>query len=93
MNKVDLFDRDGGMQSDLRDDLYRECRDLNLPVTPRDSIETLKHFIEAAYDEIEEKHESAVSTYDSDFDLEEDPIYIGKRNNFKLMLLKIIPFF
>lgn len=93
MNNSYLYERDEGFSSDLREDLYRECRDLNLPVTPRDSVETLKHFIEAAYDEIEERNKPAVSTYDMDFDLEEDPIYIGKRNSFKLMLLKIIPFF
>lgn len=93
MQNGDFYGRDEDVKSDLREDLYRECRDLNLPVTPTDSIETLKHFIEAAYDEIEETNEPDVQMDMSDFNLEEDPIYIGKRNSLKYMLLKFIPFF
>ncbi len=94
MNNSDLYGSSEAYPPEIHEELYRECLDLNLPVNPRDSIETLKHFLQAAYDEIEERKElQAVSQYQTDFNLEEEPIYIGKRNSFKLMLLRIIPFF
>jgi len=69
------------------EELYDECCDLRLPVSQKDSKETLEKFIVAVGDEstVEDP-----SYYDED--LEEDPIYIGKYSRLKVIINKILPF-
>jgi 3-methyladenine DNA glycosylase AlkC len=69
------------------EELYDECCDLRLPVSQKDSKETLQKYLVAVSDE--SKNDDVSYT---DKDLEEDPIYIGKYPWFKVILNKIRPF-
>ncbi len=69
------------------EELYDECCDLRLPVSQKDTKETLEKFIIAVGDESTLENSSL---YDED--LEEDPIYIGKYSRLKVIINKILPF-
>ncbi len=69
------------------EELYDECCDLRLPVSQKDSKETLEKFITAVSDESTIKDLSYI-----DEDLEEDPVYIGKYSRLKVIINKILPF-
>jgi hypothetical protein len=69
------------------EELYDECCDLRLPVSQKDSKETLEKHLFAVYDESTIKNNSYM-----DEDLEEDPIYIGKYSRLKVIINKILPF-
>ncbi|OGU74869.1 MAG: hypothetical protein A2V93_04260 [Ignavibacteria bacterium RBG_16_34_14] len=69
------------------EELYDECCDLRLPVSQKDSKETLEKYITAVCDETPIEDSSYV-----DEDLEEDPIYIGKYSRLKVIINKILPF-
>jgi hypothetical protein len=70
-----------------REELYDECCDLRLPVSQKDSKETLEKHLIAVYDESPGESNSCI-----DEDLEEDPIYIGKYSRLKVIINKILPF-
>ena len=73
------------------EELYKQCIDLHLPVSPYDDIETLKHYLQVAYDEIDSGERD--KRLDFDLDLINDPIYIGRRRRSLLYLItKYIPF-
>jgi len=69
------------------EELYDECCDLRLPVSQKDSKETLEKYLTAVSDETPIEDSSYV-----DDDLEEDPIYIGKYSRLKVIINKILPF-
>ena len=69
------------------EELYDECCDLRLPVSQKDTKETLEKFIIAVGDESTLENSSL---YDED--LEEDPVYIGKYSRLKVIINKILPF-
>ena len=69
------------------EELYDECCDLRLPVSNKDSKETLEKYIIAVSDESATEDSSY---YDED--LEEDPVYIGKYSRLKVIINKILPF-
>jgi len=69
------------------EELYDECCDLRLPVSQKDTKETLEKHIVAVYDE-----SSKVSNSSFDEDLEEDPVYIGKYSRLQVIINKILPF-
>lgn len=69
------------------EELYDECCDLRLPVSQKDSKDTLEKYIFAVYDESTEGNSSYF-----DEDLEEDPVYIGKYSKLKVIINKILPF-
>lgn len=70
------------------EELYDECCDLRLPVSQKDSRETLERYLIAVGDESTVDDES----FSIDEDLEEDPIYIGKYSRLKVIINKILPF-
>lgn len=69
------------------EELFDECCDLRLPVSRKDSVETLKSHLHAVYDESGNKGQNVV-----DEELEEDPVYIGKYSRLKVIINKILPF-
>jgi 3-methyladenine DNA glycosylase AlkC len=69
------------------EELYDECCDLRLPVSQKDSKETLEKYIIAVGDESAIDDDSYI-----DKDLEEDPVYIGKYSRLKVIINKILPF-
>jgi hypothetical protein len=69
------------------EELYDECCDLRLPVSQKDSKETLVSYIIAVGDEAISENSSY---YDED--LEEDPVYIGRYSRLKVIINKILPF-
>jgi hypothetical protein len=69
------------------EELYDECCDLRLPVSQKDSRETLERYLIAVGDESPDDKTSYI-----DEDLEQDPIYIGKYSRLKVIINKILPF-
>jgi 3-methyladenine DNA glycosylase AlkC len=69
------------------EELYDECCDLRLPVSQKDSRETLERYLIAVGDEAPDDKTSYI-----DEDLEQDPIYIGKYSRLKVIINKILPF-
>jgi hypothetical protein len=69
------------------EELYDECCDLRLPVSQKDSKDTLEKYIIAVSDE---SNIDNSSYYDED--LVEDPVYIGKYSRLKVIINKILPF-
>jgi hypothetical protein len=73
--------------SKTREELYEECCDLHLPVNRNDNIKVLEAALKAAYDECDSKRELSIEE-----EFPDDPIYIGKRPRFKLLIGKILSF-
>ena len=69
------------------EELFNECRDLRLPVSRKDSEETLQSYIYTVYDESSKTDQPII-----DEGLEEDPVYIGKYSRLKVIINKILPF-
>jgi hypothetical protein len=69
------------------EELFNECNDLRLPVSRKDSVETLLSHLHAVYDESGNKGQAVI-----DEELEEDPVYIGKYSRLKVIVNKILPF-
>jgi hypothetical protein len=89
MKEKEIYIDGTDFSSYSRDELLAQCLDLNLPVSRYDSVEVLKNHLDAAYDEIGEN-----SNTDIDLELNEECVYIGKRDPiFKFMLTKFIQLF
>lgn len=75
-----------------RDELLSYCTDLRLPVSRYDKKEVLLNYIKAAYDEVETSTQEDILS--DEFDLENNPVFIGK-SDFTLtgILGKILTFF
>jgi hypothetical protein len=69
------------------EELYNECCDLRLPVSRKDSEETLRSHLHAVYDESRKTNQPII-----DEGLEEEPVYIGKYSRLKVIINKILPF-
>jgi len=69
------------------EELYDTCCDLRLPVSQKDSKDTLEKYLIAVSDESTSIADSYI-----DEDLEQDPIYIGKYSRLKVIINKILPF-
>jgi hypothetical protein len=76
-----------------REELLDECLDLRLPVKTSDRREILEAHLLAVYDEAEQ-NSRLPENYDDGFDLDKDPVYIG-RNDFNItrILGKLLTFF
>lgn len=69
------------------DELYNACCDLRLPVSRKDSKDTLEKYLVAVSDE-----STGIEDSYYDDDLMQDPIYIGKYSRLKVIINKILPF-
>ncbi len=77
-----------------KEELYNQCLDYCLPVSRTDSVETLKNFLIAAYDEVKIYGDPTCENSPDNFHLDEEPIYIGKKQiNFGYLLSRIFSLF
>ena len=77
-----------------KEELYSECLDFCLPVNRADSVDTLKNYLDTAYDEVKVFDDTIQNPTPDTFNLDENPIYIGKKRvNFGYLLGKIFSLF
>jgi hypothetical protein len=77
-----------------KEELYNECLDFCLPVNRSDSVDTLNKYLTAAYDEVKVFDDTVQNPTPDSFNLDEEPIYIGKKRiNFGYLLSRIFSLF
>jgi hypothetical protein len=77
-----------------KEELYSECLDFCLPVNRTDNVNTLKNYLNAAYDKVKVFDDTIQNPSPDTFNLDEEPIYIGKKRvNFGYLLGKIFSLF
>lgn len=82
-----------GNQIQKREDLLEACHDLRLPVAGNENLKTLELYIQAAYDDFENKENYEVHQENSTFEEEFDYGSIGdKRWRLKYFVNKILFF-